>query len=280
MVPSMDKRILWPVVIVLVIGLIAIFLPRRAADPPDVPTAEPDTAPEVMEPPEFTPFGDPLPDPEPPPPFVQEELPEPAPQLPDLDESDAEAQQALAEAAGPELVEGHMFPDGLVRRIVVTVDNLPREDIWVGARAVAPIEGRFLVEGTEDEPVIAPGNFARYSGFVQRVEQVDVEALTARYQRYYPLLQEAYEELGFPGRQFHNRALDVIDHLLATPQVEGPIRLEQPHVLYTFADPELEALSPGQKVMLRVGPQNAATLRAKLLELREALVELERSAAD
>jgi hypothetical protein len=280
MVPSMDKRILWPVVIVLVIGLVAIFLPRRAADPPEVPTALPEPAPEVTGPPEFTPFDEPLPDPEPPPEFVHEELPEPMPPLPDLDGSDAEAQQALAEAAGPELLDEYVPPDGLVRRIVVTVDNLPREDIWIEARAIAPIEGRFLVEGTDDEPVIAPGNFARYTGFVQLVEQVDVEALAVRYQRYYPLLQEAYEELGFPGRQFHNRALDVIDHLLATPRVDGPIRLEQPHVLYTFADPELEALSPGQKVMLRVGPQNAATLRAKLLELREALVELERSAAD
>jgi hypothetical protein len=280
MVSSMDKRILWPVVIVLVIGLVAILLGRRTADPPEVPMALPEPAPESIAPPEFTPFGEPLPDPEPPPEFVQEDLPAPGPALPGLDDSDAEAQQALAEAAGAELLDEYVFPDGLVRRIVVTVDNLPREDIWIEARAIAPIEGRFLVEGTDDEAVIAPGNFARYAGFVQLVEQVDVEALAARYQRYYPLLQEAYEELGFPGRQFHNRALDVIDHLLATPRVDGPIRLEQPHVLYTFADPELEALSPGQKVMLRVGPQNAATLRAKLLELREALVELERSAAD
>jgi hypothetical protein len=273
---SMDKRILWPVVAVVVIGLVAVFLPRRVADPPEVPTAVPDSAPATA--PEFTPFDAPLPDPEPPPEFVQEDLPEPAPPLPPLDESDAEARDALAAAASEDLVTEHIPPDGLVRRIVVTVDNLPREAIWTKARAVAPQDGRFLVEGPEGERVIAESNYSRYTPFVQLVDAIDAEALADRYQQYYPLLQEAYEELGFPGRQFHNRALEVIDHLLDTPQVEGPIRVEQPHVLYTFADPELEALSEGQKVMLRVGPQNAAVLRAKLVELRAALEDLSETA--
>ena len=50
----------------------------------------------------------------------------------------------------------------------------------------------------------------------------------------------------------------MIDHLLATPEIEGPIRLVQPKVLYEFADPELEARSAGQKLLLRMGAANAA----------------------
>jgi hypothetical protein len=260
----MNKSILWPVLAVLVIGLVLIFWPRKVPEPPmplDLP--EPTRASEQPVVPE--------PVPEPPPAFVAEASPEPEPPLPDLDESDEAARAALIEAAGETLIQQHLVPDSLVRKLVTTVDNLPRDRLWMKVRAVPAVEGRFLVTGTDDEPYLAEENFARYTPFVQLAEAVDVDALAAAYRRYYPLLQQAYEELGYPGRQFHNRAVEVIDHLLATPEVQGPIRLERPHVLYRFADPELEALSGGQKILVRVGPRNAALLRSKLTELRAAL---------
>lgn len=263
----MDKKILWPVLALLVIGLIAIFYPRRATEPPvpaDLPA--PPTA--------ATPgFGE-LPDPEPAPSFVAEEPPEPLPPLPELGESDAAARAALAEVAGPELVERQLVADGLVRKLVSTVDNLSGETIWMKTRVVPAQPGLFQVEGREDEPVIAPANYERYTPFVRLVEATDTAQLVAAYRRHYPLLQQAYEELGYPGRQFHNRALEVIDHLLATPTVEGPIRLVRPHVMYKFADPKLEALSSGQKMLLRIGPQHGAVIRDKLIEFRAALEEL------
>jgi hypothetical protein len=42
-------------------------------------------------------------------------------------------------------------------------------------------------------------------------------------------------------------------------------------VLYQFADPELEGLSAGQKIMLRMGAENAAKVKAKLREIRREL---------
>ncbi len=267
----MDKKYLWPVLAALLIGLIAVFYPRPAPEPPPAAIELPEQAPP---PPPEPAFFDPDPEPEPVPDFIPEDPPEPPAPLPELDESDAETRAALAEAAGPELVERHLVSRALVRNLVATVDNLPREALWIQARVVPPIGGPFLVEGAEDAPVIATSNFDRYTPFVQLVEAVDTDALARRYQHYYPLLQQAYEELGYPGRQFHNRALEIIAHLLATPRVDEPIRLTQPHVLYKYADPQLEALSSGQKILLRIGPANAAVIRAKLIELRAALEDL------
>jgi hypothetical protein len=42
-------------------------------------------------------------------------------------------------------------------------------------------------------------------------------------------------------------------------------------VFYKFADPELEGLSAGQKIMLRMGAENAAKVKAKLREIRRVL---------
>jgi len=59
--------------------------------------------------------------------------------------------------------------------------------------------------------------------------------------------------------------------LLATPQPAEPIELLRPNVMYTFADPALESLSAGQKILIRMGPDNAAAIKIKLKELRTAV---------
>jgi hypothetical protein len=42
-------------------------------------------------------------------------------------------------------------------------------------------------------------------------------------------------------------------------------------VLYQYADPELESRSAGQKIMMRMGGENEAKVKAKLKEIRSEL---------
>jgi hypothetical protein len=86
------------------------------------------------------------------------------------------------------------------------------------------------------------------------------------------LFQQAYEDLGNPGKSFDTRLVEVIEHLLATPNVRDEIRLVQPSVLYRYADDRLEKLSAGQKLLIRMGPENAAALKAKLREIQAELL--------
>ena len=46
---------------------------------------------------------------------------------------------------------------------------------------------------------------------------------------------------------------EVIDHLLAAPDAPETLALVRPNVYYEFADPALQSLSSGQKILLRVG---------------------------
>src|SRR5690606_24328802 len=96
------------------------------------------------------------------------------------------------------------------------------------------------------------------------------------YVRFYPLLQYEYQQLGFPDGHFNDRVVAAIDDMLAAPTPRQPVRLVQPKVLYRFADPALESLSAGQKIMIRIGPDNARRLRAALLRLRDELTTLDR----
>ena len=101
----------------------------------------------------------------------------------------------------------------------------------------------------------------------------DVKALALVYQRLYPLFQQAYEDLGYPGKYFNDRLVEVIDQLLQAPEVPGPIALVQPKVFWEYADKDLESRSAGQKLLIRMGPANARVIKAKLREFRAEIVK-------
>jgi hypothetical protein len=172
-----------------------------------------------------------------------------------------------------------MRPDKLISAIVATVDNLTREKAAVRLWPVQPPGGRFIVDKGADGLTISPDNARRYAPYVNLLTRSDTRALTDAYVRLYPLLQSAYEELGYPQGYFNDRLIAVIDHLLAAPEPDAPVRLVQPHVLYQYADPALESASAGQKIMMRIGADNERQVKKKLRELRRQLAQLGPSAS-
>lgn len=194
--------------------------------------------------------------------------------LPPLDESDEYFKLELEDLLGPGIGDA-LVSQQLVERLVATVDNLPRDRVAERMRPLEGLDESFAVEEAEngDAYILDEQNYRRYDALVDRFMAADLEAAVELYRRYYPLFQKAYVAQGYPDGYFNDRLVEVIDHLLATPDVEGPIRLERPHVLYEFADPELEALSGGQKVMLRLGPENRERVKARLRELRAMIVD-------
>jgi hypothetical protein len=208
--------------------------------------------------------------------------------LPPLDEADAAVTRALTDLLGTPQAAAMLQLDGFVRRVVATVDNLDRAHASPGLWPVAPTTGKFSVRhagdtgGTGGTDVIAKDNDVRYAVFVRFVESTDTARAVALYVRLYPLFQQAYVELGYPHGYFNDRLVAVIDRLLATPEpsgpiavhlteVKGPMTSQRPWVRYEFADPALEALPAGSKMLLRIGPDHTRRLKLKLAEWRRAV---------
>jgi len=188
--------------------------------------------------------------------------------LPKLNESDPEVGGALAGVFGKGPIEQMLVPEMVIRHIVVTVDNLPRNKVAEQMRPLKSLGGETVVVTSGDSTLLSTENAARYAAVMKLVQTADIKQLGSLYIRYYPLFQQSYEDLGYPGQYFNDRLVEVIDHLLQTPDIRGPIPLKQGKVFYEYADPALEARSAGQKLLLRMGPQNEATIKAKLKELR------------
>jgi len=192
-------------------------------------------------------------------------------ELPAMDQSDAALLAALPAVIGAGAVHDYLEPENLVRRLVVTVDNIPRQKIPVGRRPVRRLGAPFHADGDELHATLDPQNYPRYAPYVAIIRNLDVATLMKVYLHFYPLIQHAYQDLGYPNGYFNDRLVEAIDVLLATPQLTGPIDLVRPNVMYEFADPALEARPAGQKLMIRLGPENATVIKAKLTELRASL---------
>lgn len=192
--------------------------------------------------------------------------------LPALDDSDETVRHDLYSFAARQALDPLFNLNRIIRRFVVTVDNLPRKDLLNQKyRSNQSVHGQLVVDQDENGFYLSKKNYARYDAYIDLLDSMNSEQLIALYLHYYPLIQAAYEELGFPSAYFNDRLIDVIDHLLEVPDIGGRVSLVRPHVLYLFADPELEALSAGQKVLIRIGPRNAARVKSKLRELRRGL---------
>jgi hypothetical protein len=199
------------------------------------------------------------------------ETPTAAEPLPPLAESDEPVHQSLARLFGSAL-DRYLVPRDIIKHFVATIDNLPRKKTAAQLWPVKPAAGQLMInEG--DELTLSEANTERYAPLVQLATAVDTKQLVAVYRRFYPLFQQAYVDLGYPEGYFNDRLIEVIDHLLETPEIDGPVRLTQPGVFYEFADPSLESRSAGQKVLLRMGNKHAAAVKLKLRDLRREIAQ-------
>lgn len=207
-----------------------------------------------------------------PPPILHPlDAPPPAQPLPSLDASDAPLAQLLAGLLGGKPWRTLFVPEAIIRHIVATVDNLPRQDAPVKMWPVHPAGGWLATAGEGATLSIAPENAGRYAAYAAVLQAADMAALAALYRDFYPLFQQAYVELGYPQGYFNDRLIVAIDNLLATPEPAAPPRLVQEKVRYRFADADLDRRSAGQKILLRIGVEHARLAKQRLAELRRAL---------
>lgn len=195
----------------------------------------------------------------------------PAEPLPSLDGSDEEVRKRLLDLA-PKGFDTLLVNDALLRKFVVLVDNIARGKLAPRYNPLNAPPGTFTVIGS-GRLLADTRSFKRYDPYADALAAMDPGLLVNLYWRYYPLLQQAYVDLGYPRAQFHPRMLAALDMLIAAPVMPGDAELIQPKVLYQYADSSLEALPAAQKQLMRMGPDNQARVQQQLKALRAKLAQ-------
>lgn len=254
--PQPPKKGYWPLLVLLLVLALAglgawYLLARKKSAPPVAP-------PPVAE----------TPAPAPEAPAAEQE---PAIELPSLDESDDLVRQLVSELSSHPDLAAYLTPAGLVRRFTVVVDNIaegvnPRKHL-----AELTPQGSFAAEKRGGETYVDPASWKRYDTFADLFTSLDTQGTVRLYRNLKPLIQQAYRDLGYPRADFDSTLLRAIQRLLSTPVPTEPVRLRPKGLVYAYADPRFESLSPAQRAFLRMGPTNVRRVQAKLRELALAL---------
>lgn len=188
-----------------------------------------------------------------------------------LDEGDLYLKARLPQLIAKEELIALLSLEHFIQKLVLLIDQLPEKNINRKHLPINPPKPGFRVAGG-DKPVIDAKNAARYQIYVKLAEAIPDEPLLRLYRGLYPLFQQAYQEMGYTDRYFNDRLVEVLDHLLETPEPQEPIALVKHINRYRYADAKLEGLSAGQKILLRMGRVNAQPIKQKLQALRDALM--------
>jgi len=251
-----DRLTLWigaaVVVAILLLAVAGYVWLRRSVEPPAPPPPAASAAPL----PSAEPFATPTPAP-----------------LPPLEQSDALVRELARALSGDATFLAWLGAEDLIRRLAAAVVAVNEGSPLHGPLDFLAPGAPFSVTERRGRTLIAPQSYARYDAVAGAVASIDVAAAVAALRRLEPLLDAGCRELG-QQQGFAPLLERALHTLLATPVPDGEIevrRVTRARVLYVFASPELEALRPAQKHLLRMGPENARRVQAKLRELLVAL---------
>jgi hypothetical protein len=269
-IPSLP--ILAVVVVVVALGVWVFFGRGEAVPEPEssAPQVETESQPVAAPEPEITPD---IPEPEP------EVAPAPAPEPTSppepviaLQYSDEPLRDALRPVLDSELLASALQAENLVERSAAVIDGLSRGVIRHKLLPLTPPDARFPVITEGSQALMDPTGYRRYDPYVNAIDALDTQALVVIFNRFRPLLEEAYALLGYEAEEFDNALVRGLDRVIDAPVVEGLIEVRKVEAVYKFEDPGLEQLPGVHRQLLRMGPQNTRRIKAKARSLREALL--------
>lgn len=184
--------------------------------------------------------------------------------LPPLVLTDPLVREMLGKLSSSPTLAAWLATDGLIRAFVVSVENVA--DGASPARHVRALAPRSAFRTLTEEGVITvdPRSYSRYDGIANAAASMDPAGLARVFSILKPRLIEAYAELGHPTGDLDAAVERAIVHLLQTPVVDEPIVLRPRVLSFRYDRQDLEALSPAQKQLLRMGPRNVRRIQDQL----------------
>lgn len=193
------------------------------------------------------------------------------PQLPPLDQSDEVVNAAFFGLKWQPGLASLFLNEEMIRRFVVQVDNIAQGRLIAEQALFKGLSKDFAAKTKGQGYQLDKSNYTRYQPYLDLLESVPPEQVAALYKQFYPLLQAAYLELGYPDQQFDDRLQQAISLLLSAPEITDEPELTLPSVHYAFADAEIEQLGLAHKQMLRLGQANQQRLKLLLVHYQTAL---------
>jgi hypothetical protein len=190
--------------------------------------------------------------------------------LPPLAETDPLVRELVSALSSNPVVASWLTTERLIVNFVVVTSKIADGQTPIAElKTVGPVPP-FKARTARGTLSIDPSSYHRYDRYAQAVSALDARGTVRLYETLKPRINEADKSFGGSG-EFNGELERAIVELLKVPIVEGPVALKMSGIVYAYADPRLEGLSPAQKQLLRMGPENVRAIQSKLREIASYL---------
>jgi len=190
--------------------------------------------------------------------------------LPPLDQTDAMVRQLVGALSASPVVASWLTTDRLIVNFVVVTSRIADGQTPVAElKAIGPV-APFRARTAQGAITVDPASYRRYDRYAQAVAAIDAQGAARVYETLKPRVNEADRNFGGSGN-FDAELERAIVELLQVPVVEGDVALRWEGIGYAYSDPRLQGLSPAQKQLLRMGPENVRMIQGKLREIAAAV---------
>jgi hypothetical protein len=184
--------------------------------------------------------------------------------LPMLEESDDPVRDALGDIPMGTIGQQYLIPSNIIERSASLIYLTSKGDVPYKLLPVARPAKPFSISDDGTQVVADASGFARYDVLAQWLESLDLDSILLSLQPFLPLFREAWSYYGEPPEDFDFAVVIALDLIASTPSVDTTeARLIKKEAVWIYEDPSIEGLAPIQKQVLRMGPENAAVVKAK-----------------
>src|SRR5262245_33913817 len=187
--------------------------------------------------------------------------------LPPLPEMDAIVRELVVKLSSHPAVLAWLSTTGLIDNFAVATLNLSEGKSPVQHWSGLKPKERFAVTKTPRGMRLDSRSYRRYDQFAAAIGGLDPAGTARLYLTLKPRITESYRNLGFPEGDFDRVLERAMATLLTTPPIPADVALNEKVLSYGFVDPDIEALPPAQKQLLRMGPDNMRIVSTKLREI-------------
>ena len=200
----------------------------------------------------------------------------PGPTLPPLSQMDTFLRALLgALSSHPDFVRW-LATDELIHQMAAGIDRISRGQSPAADLAVLRPVGDFAVTKRTNTTTIDAASFQRYDRLASLVESLEARGVAEAYRIIQPRLDEAYRALGRTNGRVDAAIDAALQSLLDVPIPSEPIAvMPGKGATYAYRDADLERLTPIQKQLLRMGPDNVRRIQGRLRAIRAELMKSE-----
>jgi len=170
-------------------------------------------------------------------------------------------------------LQSYISTTNIISNFVVFTDNIAKGEFLAQFSPLNKPISSFQIENKDGQILLNPKSYQRYTPYAEMISNVDIDMIVKQYNYFKPLIDSAYQEMGYDVGDFDSTLIDAINVLLDAPVIRYPIELKAPSAMYLFQNNYLESLNNAQKLLIRMGPDNTLLIQNKLKKIKNVLAK-------